>query len=83
MLEYFRGALAEINDVISLIEDIGVTGVEDLDIFLQELLDLLRDVKATVENAIQSLEAATATTTSSQITDAVIGTGIIGGTLGI
>ena len=63
MLAYFRGALAEINDVIKLIEDIGVTGVEDLDNFLQELLQLLYEVKATVESAIQSLEAATATTT--------------------
>ena len=78
MLEYFRGALAEINDVISLIEGIGVTGVEDLDIFLQELLDLLYGVKATIENAIQSLEAATATTTSSPIGNTETGTGATG-----
>ena len=66
MLNYFREVLEEIQEVITLIEDIGITGNEDLDIFLQELLGLLNKVKSTVERAIESLERQTATTTSTQ-----------------
>ena len=66
MLKYFREVLEEIQEVINLIEDIGITGNEDLDIFLQELLGLLNEVKSTVERAIESLERQTATTTTTQ-----------------